>query len=127
MVSLPKQVHSNLLRMQQQTNLLPKDGDEDGLQIGEIRMDQNQATLIMHKSCDLGQKRWALNLDVQPLKTKSLGLVAETKQGMKLTSLFDAKITCVAKHYKVDEKQKEAFMTDNQRKQTLEIEAPTLD
>ena len=52
-------------------------------------------------------------MDVQPLKTKSLGLVAETKQAMKLTSLFDAKITCVAKHYKVDEKQKEAFMTDN--------------
>ncbi len=58
------------------------DHEEDGLEVGEIRLDPvtEKATLIMRKEMDHQARRWALNLDVEPVSNKTLGIIAENKK-----------------------------------------------
>ena len=130
LLKLPAQVHANLLKAQQMTNEMG-DHEEDGLEVGEIRLDPvtEKATLIMRKEMDNLGRRWALNLDVEPVSNKTLGIIAENKkhQSMKLTTMIDSRVTCIAKNYKVDELIRQNMMTDDHRRAVMEFEAPPLD
>jgi len=100
--------------------------DEDGLEIGEIRIDEGKATLLMNKSTDPCNRRWALNLEIELLPRTS-GVIAQKQNELKLTTMVDARVTCIAKNYKVDDNQRKKLLEDVGRKQTMEFEAPPLD
>ena len=87
-----------------------------------------QTTFIMKKEVDDQGRRWALSLDLEPV-TRTFGILTQKKKGseMKLTTMIDARVTCMAKNYKVDEKVKQMMFTDVNKKATLEIDAPPLD
>ncbi len=56
----------------------------------------------MHKSTDPCNRRWALNLEIEPLPRTS-GVIAQKQNELKLTTMVDARVTCIAKNYKVDD------------------------
>ncbi len=98
--------------------------------MGEIRFDpvSQQTTFILKKEMDDQGRRWALSLDLEPV-SRTLGILAQKKKEttMKLTTMIDTRVTCVAKNYKVDEKTKQLMFSDVDRKAVMEIEAPPLD
>ena len=96
--------------------------------MGEIRVDplSNQTTFVMKREIDTEGRRWAMSLDLEPVP-RTFGILQQNKSSIKLTTMIDTRVTCVAKNYKVDEKVKELMLTDVNKKSIMEIDAPPLD
>ena len=129
LMRLPAQVHANLMRAQAKTNLQQDDHDL-GIEVGEIRIDPEtkQSTFLMRKDIDEDGRRWAMSMDIEPVN-KTFGIITQKKKAteMKLTTMIDARVTCLAKNYKVDERVKQIMLNDVNKKTVLEIDAPPLD
>ena len=68
------------------------------------------ASLVFKKDLDAeNRKRWCLKLDMAEEKAdKSLGVISENKESgqMKLQTMVDHKVSCIAKNYRVDNETK---------------------
>ena len=80
----------------------------------------------MKREIDTEGRRWAMSLDLEPVP-RTFGILQQNKTSIKLTTMIDTRVTCVAKNYKVDEKVKELMLTDVNKKSIMEIDAPPLD
>ena len=80
----------------------------EDIELGEVRVDPatNSASLILKKDLDeVNRKRWCMKLDVAEEKAnQTMGVISETKKDgqMKLQTMIDKRVTCIAKNYKVD-------------------------
>ena len=83
----------------------------------------------MRKETDDQGRRWLLKLETESLNSRQLGVIAELPQKniLKLTTMVNKRVMCIAKNYKMDSKVKENMMTDTNRRQTMEFEAPPID
>lgn len=81
----------------------------------------------MAREHDLLKRRWVLKMDIlSEDPSRNIGIVTESVQNnanLKLHSMIDKKVTCIAKNYHVDE-ERNLEKQDKNKLQTKNIDFP---
>ena len=129
LLRLPTQVHQLLLKAQDRANQAQL--GEDDVQLGEVRFDPNtnQGSLLIRRELDPQKKRWVMRLDIKeeeenkPCSTMGIMTESRTNGTLKLQTMVDSRVACIAKNYSIDEKTK-LSINDMDKQKTMEYDVP---